>query len=237
MKDEIKRTVGELKTTFTILIIIFLLAVLGLSVYSKLDLANASESIMMQVLEIGSGSNSGNAFYLVTIFLILSVTLYMFEKVIILLTQIRVGTILMNASLSSIKNHYIVCGAGRVGKYAAEKLKCSGKKVVIIESNSDKVQEMKDNGFIMVEGDCMDEKVLERAKIRTAKGILACTGDDHKNVFIVLTSKDLNPLIRVASRVNNARAKTEFERAGADIIVAPEITGGYELADKIIGKK
>ena len=83
----------------------------------------------------------------------------------------------------------------------------------------------------------MKKKRLEKAKIRKAKGILACTGEDNKNVFVVLTSKDLNPNIKVATRVNDQKAKSEFERAGADIIVAPEVTGGYELAEKISGIK
>ena len=82
----------------------------------------------------------------------------------------------------------------------------------------------------------MDESVLEKAGIKKAKGILACTGDDHKNVFLVLTSKDLNPKIMVATRVNDQESKNEFNRAGADIIVTPEITGGHELADKIVEK-
>lgn len=140
----------------------------------------------------------------------------------------------MKARLSSIKDHYIVCGAGRVGTHAAEKLKKEGKKIVIIESDCPTAEFMKKRGFIVVEGDCMSEETLEKAKIRTAKGILACTGKDNINVFLVLTAKDLNPKIKIATRVNDQKAKGEFERAGADIIITPEVTGGYELADKII---
>ena len=83
----------------------------------------------------------------------------------------------------------------------------------------------------------MNEENLEKAGVRKAKGILACTGEDNKNVFVVLTAKDLNPTIKVATRVNDQKVRGEFERAGADILVAPEVTGGYELAEKIIGKK
>jgi voltage-gated potassium channel len=157
----------------------------------------------------------------------------MFEKVIILLSDIRVGGILMSAILSNIKDHYIVCGAGRVGTHAAEKLKKTNKKVVVIEIDVAKAEFLRKRGYMVVEGDCMNEETLEKAKIRKAKGLLACTGEDNKNIFLVLTSKDLNPSIKVASRVNDQNAKAEFERAGADIIVAPEVTGGYELADKI----
>jgi voltage-gated potassium channel len=236
MSEETKQAVRELKTTLMILVVFIIIAVLIISAYSRVDIPNAFQMFLMQLLSAGTGGIFGNIFYVVIIFLTLGVTFYMFEKVIILLSEVRIGGILMSASLSSIKNHFIVCGAGRVGTYAAEKLRKAGQKIVVIESNCQRAQDMRDDGYIVVEGDCMIEETLEKAKITKAKGLLACTGDDHKNVFLVLTSKDLNPEIKVATRVNDQRARNEFERAGADIIVAPEITGGYELADKILSK-
>lgn len=236
MSEETKQAVRELKTTLMILVVFIIIAVLIISAYSRVDIPNAFQMFLTQLLSAGTGGIFGNIFYVVIIFLTLGVTFYMFEKVIILLSEVRIGGILMSASLSSIKNHFIVCGAGRVGTYAAEKLRKAGQKIVVIEINCQRAQDMRDDGYIVVEGDCMIEETLEKAKITKAKGLLACTGDDHKNVFLVLTSKDLNPEIKVATRVNDQRARNEFERAGADIIVAPEITGGYELADKILSK-
>lgn len=236
MKEETKQAVRELKTTLIVLVVFIIIAVLIISAYSRVDIPNAFQMFLTQLLSAGTGGIFGNIFYVVIIFLTLGVTFYMFEKVIILLSEVRIGGILMSANLSSIKDHFIVCGAGRVGTYAAEKLRKAGQKIVVIESNCQRAQDMRDDGYIVVEGDCMSEETLEKAKITKAKGLLACTGDDHKNVFLVLTSKDLNPEIKVATRVNDQRARNEFERAGADIIVAPEITGGYELADKILSK-
>ena len=92
---------------------------------------------------------------------------------------------------------------------------------------------MRRRGYAVVAGDCINEDVLQKARIKTAKGIVACTNEDSKNVFLILTSKDLNPKIKIAARVNDQSSCAEFERAGADVIVAPEITGGHELADKI----
>jgi voltage-gated potassium channel len=108
---------------------------------------------------------------------------------------------------------------------------------VIIEKDCPTTEFLKKRGYTILEGDCMSEDTLEKAQIRKATGILACTGEDSKNVFIVLTAKDLNPSIKIATRINDQKSKGEFERAGADIIVAPEISGGYELADKMIGTK
>lgn len=236
MKEETKQALRELKVILIIIVVFIVAAAIIISTYSKVGLNEALEMTVTQVLTAGTGGVLGNIFYVVIVFLTLGVTFYMFEKVIILLSEVRIGGILMGAVISNIKDHYIVCGAGRVGTHAAEKLKKTNKKVVIIENDVAKAEFLKKRGYMVVEGDCMSEEILEKAKIRKAKGLLACTGEDNKNIFLVLTSKDLNPSIKVASRVNDQKSKTEFERAGADIIVTPEVTGGYELADKILSK-
>jgi voltage-gated potassium channel len=233
MKEETKQALRELKVILIIIVVFIVAAAIIVSTYSKIGLNEALGMTVTQILTAGTGGVLGNIFYVIIVFLTLGVTFYMFEKVIILLSNIRIGGILMGAALSNIKDHYIVCGAGRVGTHAAEKLKKTNKKVVVIESDVAKAEFLRKRGYMVVEGDCMNEEILEKAKIRKAKGLLACTGEDNKNIFLVLTSKDLNPSIKVASRVNDQNAKAEFERAGADIIVAPEVTGGYELADKI----
>jgi len=227
----------ELKVILIIILVFLSIAVLTISTNSKIGPVDAFTMVLTQILTAGTGGILGNVFYVVIIFFTIGISFYMFEKVITLLSQIRIGGILMRVNLSSVKDHYIVCGAGRVGIHVAEKLKRAGKKIVIIESDVERAEYMIDKGYTVIEGDCVNEEVLEKAKIRRAKGLIACTAEDQKNVFLVLTSKDMNPKIKVATRVNDQKAKDEFKRAGADVIVAPEVTGGYELADKIIGSK
>ncbi|MEM5778664.1 MAG: NAD(P)-binding protein [Candidatus Aenigmatarchaeota archaeon] len=234
MKEETKQALKELKVILIIIVVFLIIAALIVSAYSKIGLNEALNLVAIQVLTAGTGGIFGNILYVAIVFLTLGVTFYMFEKIIILLSDIRLGGVLMKLSVKTIKDHYIVCGAGRVGTHAAEKLKASGKKVVIIENDCPKVEFLRKRGFLVVEGDCMNEEILEKAGIRKAKGILACTGEDNKNVFVVLTAKDLNPNIKIATRVNDLKAKGEFERAGADVIVAPEVTGGCELAKGIM---
>jgi voltage-gated potassium channel len=240
MKEETKKNIRELKVTLVIIVVFIAIATLIISFYSRMNIENAFETTFIELMNAGTAGTSsalGNIFYVVIIFFTLGVTFYMFEKVIILLSQFGLGGILMKANLSSIKDHYIVCGAGRVGTHAAEKLKEAGKKVVIVENDCPTSEFLKKRGFMIIDGDCMSEDTLEKAQIRKAKGILACTGEDNKNVFVVLTAKDLNSSIKIATRVNDQKSRGEFERAGASIIVTPEVTGGYELADKMIGVK
>ena len=237
MNEETKQTLRELRVILVIILIFIFLGVLITSTHFNLGPIEAFTMVLTQILTAGTGGVLGNIFYVVIIFLTLGITFYMFEKIIILLSELRIGGILMKLSLSSIKDNYIVCGGGKVGTHAAERLKKGGRKVVIIEIDCPTAEFLKNRGYKVLEGDCMSEETLEKAKIRTAKGILACTGKDNINVFVVLTAKDLNQKIRIATRVNDLRSRNEFERAGANIIVTPDITGGYELADKMISKE
>jgi voltage-gated potassium channel len=233
MKQSTYQTLRELRTVMMLIFFVVLIAAFLLSIYSGVDMSTAVGNVFSQVLTAGTGGILGNMFYLVLIFLALGLSFYMFEKVIILLSELRFRGLLMKMRISSLKGHYIVCGAGRVGTHVAEGLKKSRKKVIVIDNDSDAAIVLKKIGHTVIVGDCMNEDVLQKAKIKSAAGIVACTGEDSVNVFLVLTSKDLNPKIKVATRVNDLKAKSEFKRAGADIIVAPEITGGYEMADKI----
>jgi len=233
MKEESKQALKELKVALIIVLIFLTLATLTISFYYRTSIVNSFEMTILQVLTAGTGGVLGNIFYVVIIFLTLGITFYMFEKVIILLSDVRIGGILMRLNLSTIKDHYIVCGAGRVGTHAAERLNNVGKKVVVIDNDCPKIEFLKKRGYTAIEGDCMNEDILEKVGIRRAKGILACTGEDSKNVFVILTAKDLNPSIRTAARANDQKSRDELQRAGAHIVVAPEVTGGYELAEKI----
>jgi voltage-gated potassium channel len=233
MSEESKQALRELRTILIISLIIVIVATFLISAYYNMDLVTAFTTFFMQTLTAGTSETLGDVFYIVLIFLSLGLTFYMFEKVIVLLSELRISGLLMNMRLSSMKGHYIVCGAGRVGMHAAEKLKKSGKKVVVIDNDCPRIEFMRRRRYTVIAGDCVNEDILNKARIKTAKGILACTNDDSKNVFLILTSKDLNPKIKIAARVNDFTSQAEFERAGADVIVAPEITGGQEIADKI----
>jgi len=233
MNQETKQALKELRVILVIIFIFIFAATLIISIYSRVDIFNAFQTVFMHILSAGTGGVLGNIFYVIIVFLTLGVTFYMFEKVIMLLSEIKVGGILMKLKISSLKNHYIVCGAGRVGMHAAEKLKKAGKHVVVIDNDCPRVEFLRRRGYSVIEGDGINEDTLEKARIKTAKGIIACTSEDSKNVFLILTAKDLNPAIKIAARLNDQNAKAEFERAGADVIVAPEVAGGYELAEKI----
>lgn len=234
MKEAVLHTIREILVAFTAVFIFLFLAASIISSYAKVDIVEAFRITIAHIITLGGGGGFGNIFYFAIIFVVLGIMYYMFEKFIVLFTEVElIGGIKMVTRLSLMKNHYIVCGAGRVGIHVAEKLKKKGKKILIIENDPQQIQEAKIRGFLVVNGNCLHEHILEKARIKKAKGIVACMGRDDANIFLVLTAKDLNPKIKVATRANDLKVVGEFKRAGADHIVAPEVSGGFELAEKI----
>ena len=142
-------------------------------------------------------------------------------------------------TLSQIKNlsgHYIVCGAGRVGKHIGNQLRKSGELVVFIEKDKDAVVRLRNEGYLVIDVGPIDSHVLAEANIAKAKGIAVSLGDDSKNLLLVLEARELNQEIKIAARVNDSKLVPKFKRAGANYIILPEAIGGIKLAEALRGK-
>ncbi len=142
----------------------------------------------------------------------------------------------MDKHIHKLKNHYIICGIGRVGRNVAQELTATGRNYVIIDEDMRSIaihlEKHPDQVYIM--GDASDDDVLEKAHIETAAGVFAVTGDDNKNLVISLTAKQLNPAVRVVARCHEIRNSGKLRKAGADAIVSPDFTGGLRIASAMI---
>lgn len=117
-----------------------------------------------------------------------------------------------------MKDHYIICGYGNVGREVMEQLVKKGEKFLVIENDRTKVENLVEMGVPVVSGDAESESVLEKANIGSAKGLIA-TLRDSQNVVVVLTAKVLNPKIYVVSEVEDHNNEGKLKRVGADAII------------------
>lgn len=136
--------------------------------------------------------------------------------------------------IENFDSHMIICGFGALGKTVCESLDKHGQNYVVVDMDSKVVAKLKDQGTPVVEGDALDSKVLEKAGIKRAKRLVSALPTDSSNVFLTLTVKELNPFVTVATRAYSEEAIKKLHRAGADVIVMPEIVGGKELAREIL---
>ncbi|MGE5492260.1 MAG: potassium channel family protein, partial [Actinomycetota bacterium] len=142
----------------------------------------------------------------------------------------------MEKIIKKLKGHYILCGFGRVGRNVAGELEATNRHFVAIDEDEQKLEEYKERfpGLLYIHGDASDDDILLRADLHDAKGVFALTGDDSRNLMIIITAKQLNPNVRVVARCQETRNIEKMKKAGADAIVSPNFTGGMRIASAMI---
>lgn len=135
---------------------------------------------------------------------------------------------------AALSKHVVLTGLGRVGRQAAEELSQAREPFVVIERNPERVQWAIEQGYIVIEGDATEDAVLKKAGIERAKGLIAATGDDAANLFIVLSARALNPKLYIVARSEDAGVIPKMRKAGADRVIDPYAIGGKRLANLVL---
>lgn len=121
----------------------------------------------------------------------------------------------------TMKNHYIVCGLGRVGRAVCEELASEKIPFVIIDMDGDIVREGASHGWTVLQGDASEERVLEQAGIERARGLMSCVDSDPNNLMVIMSARGLNPKLEISARVAEDRNAEKFRRAGAQHVYSP----------------
>jgi voltage-gated potassium channel len=136
----------------------------------------------------------------------------------------------LTQKINKMEAHTIICGAGRVGRTAAETLLEMRRQFVIVDTNEDVAAELVQLGWVVLHGDATRDEVLEEAGIHSAASILVCTGDDSDNLFIVLSARALNQGLFIVARSVEGANEAKMKRAGADRVISPYQIGGRHMA-------
>jgi voltage-gated potassium channel len=139
----------------------------------------------------------------------------------------------MERSIGRLTDHYIICGAGRVGRSAARELARRPVPFVIVEQNEAKAARCSEQWLLLV-GDATQEQTLRQAQIERARGLVAATTTDATNLYIVLTARGLNPNLKIIARASEEDAEKHLRTAGADSIVSPYLFAGHRIAQTFL---
>ncbi|MGI8427721.1 MAG: potassium channel family protein [Solirubrobacteraceae bacterium] len=132
--------------------------------------------------------------------------------------------------IDSYRDHYIICGFGRVGRQVARDLHVAGEAHVVIDPNPDNREAADAAGVRLLEREAADDEVLEQAGIARAKGIIACVDSDAENIFIALTARELRSDIVIIARASAEDSEKKLLRAGADRVISPYKASGSLMA-------
>jgi len=142
----------------------------------------------------------------------------------------------MKMKIGQLKNHYIVCGVGLVGSNVAHDLELTGRPSVIVDNDINNIQHYleKHPTQFYLHGDATDNDVLLAAGVKNAKGVFAVAHDDSANLVISLSSKQLNPELRVVARCHALKNAEKTRRAGADEVISPDFSGGLRIVSAMV---
>lgn len=140
----------------------------------------------------------------------------------------------MQSDITKMKDHIIVVGLGRVGQLATAQLLGSKEDIIAIDREENRLRAVAEMGVPYVIGDATLDAVLRGAGIERARGLIAATGHDATNVFIVLSARVLNPNIFIVARAEDETSIDKLKRAGANKAVDPFEIGGQRLANLMV---
>ena len=136
--------------------------------------------------------------------------------------------------MDKLNDHYIVCGAGRVGRRIIKTLLKQGLSFVVIEKEGKRLAEFESASFPVLVGDATLEENLLQAGVERARGLASCLPDDADNVYVVLTARGLNEQLHIVARAVEEQAEPKLIRAGASRVVAPTIIGSQSMARSLL---
>jgi voltage-gated potassium channel len=136
--------------------------------------------------------------------------------------------------IDHLKDHYIVCGFGRVGRGAAVELQRAGAKFLVVDRSEDKVEWAMKLGMLAVLADATDDVTLREAGVLRAKGLIATLQSDADNLFVILSAKALKPSLLVSARIASEQSEKKMRLAGADYVFAPYDMTGNRMAQVML---
>ena len=129
-----------------------------------------------------------------------------------------------------LTSHYIVCGFGRMGRQICREFQSELIPFVVVDSSPERAEMARNENYLVVEGDATLDETLMEVKIQDAVCLVAALSTDAENLYIILSAKTLNPNVRAIARANTEEAVQKLQRAGADAVVSPHLTGARRLA-------
>jgi voltage-gated potassium channel len=136
----------------------------------------------------------------------------------------------MEAALAHLESHFILCGYGRVGRSVADVLRRERQRFVVIDVNQASLGLAEAAGDLFVPGNAADDRVLERAGIARAQGLITAVDSDAENVYVVLSARGLRPDLMIIARATSEDAVKKLERAGANHVLSPYAIAGRRMA-------
>jgi voltage-gated potassium channel len=216
---------------------------LGFHLIEGWSLGDSLYMTVMTVTTVGYGpplplSPAGRDFSIVFMLVGVGTTGYLLSTAVQALVRSEIlasyGERRRQRELSKMRDHYIICGAGRVGRRVVREMQRAGVPFVVVERNAEKAASLGLPQAQVLARDATLDESLREAGIERARGLAASLPDDADNLYVVLTARTLNPRLHVVARAVEESAEPKLVRAGANRVIAPTVIGSHRMAQALL---
>lgn len=210
--------------------------------YMALERWSFLDSLYMTVItittvgfrEVKDVSHAGRIFTIFVIFSGMGIIAYLLgitaQAMVDFQMRSLIGRTKLGLKMRSIKNHYIVCGFGRIGKIISRELNAQNIPIVVIDNFPDSRHLLEGENIPFIIDDATSEEVLMEAGIERARGLISVVASDADNLFITMSARGLNPSLYILARADEEHTEKKLLRAGANKVVLPYLIGGQKMA-------
>jgi voltage-gated potassium channel len=225
------------------LVLVLLVGSMGYMIIEKWGFLESFYMTVITITTVGYGeirevSELGRIFTIIVIFTGMGIMAYTLGMVAQAMVELQLMSILgrrkLGLKIKSIKDHYIVCGFGRIGMHISKELKANRVSLLVIENNPESKQVLEQHEIPYIIDDATNEDVLIEAGIDRAKGLVAVLSSDADNLFITMTARGLNRDLFILARAQEEHTEKKLLRAGANRVVLPYLIGSRKMAQTIL---
>jgi voltage-gated potassium channel len=228
------------------ILVLFILVTLGTAGYMAIEGWRLLDALYMTVItlstvgfrEVHDLSDPGKLFTICLIIFGVSVLGYLVGSLAQIMFEGQfqriIGRKKVEKMVEALKDHYIICGYGRMGSLICKEFTAKPLPFVVVEKSADIIEKLKEENYLFLHGNATDDETLLKAGIMKAKGLISVVTSDTENVYITLTARGLNPDLYILARSGEEGSDIKLKRAGANKVVSPYLIGGSRMAQAIL---
>lgn len=140
-----------------------------------------------------------------------------------------------SADAEGLKDHIIICGYGRVGKWIGKAFQSFSIPFVVVEYNQNIVQELSDGGIPVLYGDPTEPEVLEAVGIRDSKAVILAIPDRVAQETLIAYVQTVAPATKIISRAHQDADWQKLKDLRVDKVVQPEFEAAIAIVRSVLG--